>query len=744
MNLDNLLRELDSRMPFPLRRFEEFYAIGSEELALGDGVSRVEKSYSVVSLFPLKANEPGEFGDLTLAIETIRDHFWLEGIGVRLSGPLFALRIHDALDPGGAVLPDIEELANRLGGFWTRGANSNSVVAVLLNTGRPLQGGFALYREHTIEILLDTLWPITGAPIGDTARMFGPSGADQLDWFKTQLIWSSDQAEQGCESRLPARIFVEEDRSDGETGTASEPGNGQLTRPAIDLNAQLREIMAQTNRAVLDANEGLLRSDDAGALYEHEGSLSRVAVQRNCGGARIQRITPSLYLLYMTRSADYFRVRITEDGEVRTPAHPDMAAGQALLALPAEELGFPHLEDVSFAPQYRPDFSLITHPGYDVASGLYYVVPPELEAFRIPPGLGKDAAVSAGEFLKAPVAEFPWVDQASLANYLGSLLTLSVSHVVGKSPAYCVRANQQSCGKTLLCQSIAIIQEGSEVPVNTAPRPNSEEWGKLLFSLHLRGRSIILFDNCIHKFESEVLAQNLTADLMESRRLRTNDVETTSTRAFVMANGNQLVVGADMRRRCFWTLLEALTAKSHHHRAFTYDPVLSWVKNNRRQLLEAIFTMIESWLAAGRPVPDSVIRLPSFESWCTVVGGILEYAGIPGFLANFDQMFDEADPGEAQWEHFLATLYSGFRDAPITSRHLLDTIKMQPVVRDALPDDLVEAVRKESPQILGMELRKVAGRRYGDSGLRIVQLKESRTKVWLWRVTRDTPASASG
>src|ERR1039458_3149598 len=97
--------------------------------------------------------------------------------------------------------------------------------------------------------------------------------------------------------------------------------------------------------------------------------------------------------------------------------------------------------------------------------------------------------------------------------------------------------------RSLLCQSIAIIQEGSEVPVNTAPRPNSEEWGKLLFSLHLRGRSIFLFDNCIHKFESEVLAQNLTADHMESRRLRTNDVETTSTRAFVMANGNQLVVG---------------------------------------------------------------------------------------------------------------------------------------------------------------------------------------------------------
>src|ERR1035441_26648 len=426
------------------------------------------------------------------------------------------------------------------------------------------------------------------------------SDMTSFNGFKDQLIWPSADAEQPTHSRVPARIFAEENPADEESSCGPEAGTGQVAPPAIDLNAQLRVILAQTHRAVLDGNELLVRSNDAAALYEHDGKLCRVAVQRNHGGARIQLVTASLLQVYLTKFADYFRVRVTEDGEVRTPAHPDMAAGQALLAWPAEELGFPHLEEVIFAPRYRPDFTLLTRPGYDAASGLYYVVPRELEAFRIAPLLGKDAAVSAGEFLKVPVSEFPWVDQASLANYLGALLSVSVSHVVGKAPAYCVRANQQACGKTLLCQSIAIIQEGSEVPVNTAPRPNSEEWGKLLFSLHLRGRSIILFDNCIHKFESEVLAQNLTADHMESRRLRTNDVETTSTRAFVMANGNQLVVGADMRRRCFWTLLEAQTAKSHHHRAFTYDPFLAWVKQNRRQLLEAIFTMIESWLAAGR------------------------------------------------------------------------------------------------------------------------------------------------
>jgi len=65
----------------------------------------------------------------------------------------------------------------------------------------------------------------------------------------------------------------------------------------------------------------------------------------------------------------------------------------------------------------------------------------------------------------------------------------------------------------------------------------------------------------------------------------------------------------------------------------------------------------------GRQTLDRA-RLGSFERWSSVIGGILGIAGVPGFLANLDQLYEAADIEGQAWREFTAAWWQTFRDQP--------------------------------------------------------------------------------
>jgi hypothetical protein len=52
-------------------------------------------------------------------------------------------------------------------------------------------------------------------------------------------------------------------------------------------------------------------------------------------------------------------------------------------------------------------------------------------------------------------------------------------------------------------------------------------------------------------------------------------------------------------------------------------------------------SIVEAWIVAGKPLGNRT--LGGFEGWSQVIGGILEVAGIPGFLGNLDRLRERAD-----------------------------------------------------------------------------------------------------
>jgi hypothetical protein len=151
-----------------------------------------------------------------------------------------------------------------------------------------------------------------------------------------------------------------------------------------------------------------------------------------------------------------------------------------------------------------------------------------------------------------------------------------------------------------------------------------------------------------------------------------------------------------------------------------------------------------------------VTPVGSFEDWTIIVGGILQHAGIDGFLANSSELYKQADAESIQWEAFLRTLDIVFYSEPFTvaqawermndktyhsdTRQTVLTARAEEL-RAALPDDIAQAMDREGffKQRLGFAFSTRVGRRYGDIQFRIERdVDDLHGKVARWKVVMNT------
>jgi hypothetical protein len=118
----------------------------------------------------------------------------------------------------------------------------------------------------------------------------------------------------------------------------------------------------------------------------------------------------------------------------------------------------------------------------------------------------------------------------------------------------------------------------------------------------------------------------------------------------------------EITRRCIRLRIDPRVDRPWKSTVFKHPEITTWAKENRSALVGAIVTLIRAWMAAGKPLDRA--RLGSFERWSAVIGGILNIAGVSGFLANLDQLYEAADVEGQAWREFTATWWQAFRDLP--------------------------------------------------------------------------------
>lgn len=400
--------------------------------------------------------------------------------------------------------------------------------------------------------------------------------------------------------------------------------------------------------------------------FQREGRLTSVK-EDDDGRPYLHEWTRDDLAFTLDRFARFVRERLTDDGVSVVPGRLPEDVARDMLATWSKPV--PVLRGVVGTPTFGPDGSLSVEPGYQPNSRLYYrpsglPVPPVPERPS-----AADLELARSLILDELLVDFPFADQASKPNAVGALLTPIVRELVdGPTPMHAIDAPTPGSGKGLLTEVIAYLTSGHPAGVTSLPR-DDDELRKRITAFLRDSADVVVFDNVNRELDSPTLAAAITSTVWSDRVLGASTTGRFPNRALWIATGNNLRVSGELVRRMVQIRIDPRVDRPWERSGFRHDPLMEWVRTHRHELVWALLVLVRHWIVVGRP-GWSGRPMGSFEGWCQTVGGVLEAAGIGGFLGNRDQLYRQSDAESDEWRDFTSVWWERFGNRPVQTADL--------------------------------------------------------------------------
>jgi hypothetical protein len=507
-------------------------------------------------------------------------------------------------------------------------------------------------------------------PSGAPAAGCFHNGCAGNDWHALRDLvepgWR-DRREQGSRGRRLSTVAPHEADKAAQSG---RDGGGRL--PGIDAeNEDVPVVAAQAWAAMLAANDPpVIFWQGTPIRLEHDGKTGVHAVAVNAHRWRH----------HLARAADFYRVDAKDN---REPALPPMWLVEDMLARPAPPL--PPLTRIVEVPVFAEDGTLQTAPGYHPASATFLAPPDGLVIPEVPETPTADDVHLARLLIEEITVDFPFSHdalrdddrfedpqfQSNLAHaYALFLLPFARDLIDDPTPVHLIEAPAAGSGKGLLAHALLRVSMGHHLGVLTEAR-EEDEWRKRLTTVFKEVRSAVLLDNLRRPLDSGQVAAALTAWHWEDRKLGTNETIRVPIRCVWCMTGNNPVLSTEIARRTIRIRLDPRVDRPWLRTGFRHPDLLGWVTANRGRLVWAALVLIKNWLARGRPAPEGLTPLGSYEQWSAVIGGILAAAKIPGFLSNLEEFYELADHEGTVLRAFIALWWEKFQGQEVGAVELL-------------------------------------------------------------------------
>ncbi len=150
--------------------------------------------------------------------------------------------------------------------------------------------------------------------------------------------------------------------------------------------------------------------------------------------------------------------------------------------------------------------------------------------------------------------------------------------------------------------------------------------------------------------------------------------------------GNNLSLSSELADRTVRIRIDPKSEppRERDPRGFKHHPLKLWVKSHRRELIAAALTLTKSWIIAGSQFSGR--EYGSFESWSRVIGGILEHAGVEGFMTNREEFFESADADLKMWHDFVNAWWERFSDQAVQAKQLNNLCEEQELMMQVRRD----------------------------------------------------------
>jgi len=140
---------------------------------------------------------------------------------------------------------------------------------------------------------------------------------------------------------------------------------------------------------------------------------------------------------------------------------------------------------------------------------------------------------------------------------------------------------------------------------------------------------------------------------------------------------------------------------------FRHPDIEGWIVKNRGYLLWAALVICQNWIAQKRPIAKNAPVMGSFEEWIEIMAGILECAGIEGFLGNAESFREDADEESSAMRAFISAWWTEFKSNEVTTKELFPLVD-----REGIPLKLTAKSDRGIQIQFGNLVKKLKDRRF--------------------------------
>jgi len=284
------------------------------------------------------------------------------------------------------------------------------------------------------------------------------------------------------------------------------------------------------------------------------------------------------------------------------------------------------------------------YDGYDPVSQYFFAIPERITSAL--EGIQNEAPtekqlLEALTTLDVFLGDFLFATKSARLSALAFMLTMLCREIIeGYVPMLEVRAPESQSGKSLLVKMMIWAVTGEEPRFHSPNFRNTEEFEKELFSLLLQGRNYIFLDDVQGKVQSSFLDSALTGKYISRRVLGVSAVATVYTGMPFVMTANNPTISKDLVNRIY--LLDIL--KPSEKKEFRHKLPEKVAYEMGPSVIRALFTLYNNWDKNYKREPYKGKRIPGFAEWSAVIGGILQAAGLDGFLDDTLLQIKEIDP----------------------------------------------------------------------------------------------------
>ncbi|MCP4542457.1 MAG: hypothetical protein GY832_35485 [Chloroflexi bacterium] len=385
----------------------------------------------------------------------------------------------------------------------------------------------------------------------------------------------------------------------------------------------------------------------------------------------------------LARAVDWYRVTDNGIDSALPPSH----VVSDILATP--NMPLPVLDTIVSVPVFAPDGTLQTTPGYHPQARTYYHPEPGFAVPDVPARpTEKDVERAKQLLLDELLSDFPFVGpqdngsgqraaNAERAHAVSIIIQPFVRAMISSAtPLYLIGKPSPGTGASLLVGALLYPASSRAITAMTEGS-DDDEWRKRLTAKLLNSPPVIFIDNLRRTLDSAALAAAITAQVWEDRILGQSVVARIPIRCLWVATGNNPKVSNELARRSVRIRIDAQRDRPWLRSGFRHPNLRKWAEENRSDLVWAALTLVQNWIARGRPA--GAYTLGMFQSWAETMGGILDAANISGFLGNINDFYDGADAEGAVWRAFVAAWWERFGEQAVGVADLFALVRQQEV-----------------------------------------------------------------